>query len=244
MKKIAILFVFVLTVTLFSCESGSSSDKSYKATNPYLREVVVKEVLQTSSYTYLKLKEEEAVYWAAITRKDDIKPGDTYYYDNFMEMKNFPSKELDRTFDNIYFIDRFEDKPFASDKALNEKKKGSPKVGDMEVEKIAPVEGSVSIADLYDNKADYAGKKVKVHGKVVKFTSAVMNKNWIHIQDGTNSGDNFDLTVTTPAFLNNGDIATFEGTVALDKDFGYGYAYDILVEDAELLNVEKSTKLQ
>jgi len=243
MKKIAVLLVLVLTIALFSCESNTSN-KAFKATNPYLREVVVKEVLQTTSYTYLKLKEENAVYWAAITRNDEVKEGDTYYYDNFMEMKNFPSKELDRTFDNIYFIDRFEKEPFPSEKTMNNKQKGSSHVGDMEVENIAPVEGGITIADLYNSKADYSGKKVKVHGKVVKFTSSVMGKNWVHIQDGTNSGDNFDLAITTPAVVNNGDVVTFEGVVSLDKDFGYGYAYDILVEDAELLNVEKSTKLQ
>lgn len=244
MKKLTILSMIIITLALFSCESNKS-DKSYKATNPYLREVTVEQVLQTSSYTYLKLKEEASVYWAAIGRNDSIKEGDTYYYDNFMVMKNFPSKELDKTFDNIYFIDRFEKEPFPSDKMEQQKqKKGSSHVGDMEVEHIDPVDGSITIGQLYNNKDDYAGKKVKVHGKVVKFTQAVMGKNWVHIQDGTNSGDNYDLTITTPAFVNNNDVVTFEGVVALDKDFGYGYAYDILVEDAKLLNIEKSTKLQ
>ena len=232
----------VFMTTLFSCESGSES-KSYKLDNPNLREVVVKEVIHTTSYTYLKMKEEGDVYWGAVPRNDNIVEGNTYYFDSYMEMENFPSKELERTFDNIYFIQTFSDKPFPAAPVMTQDKKGSSLVGDMEVENITPVEGGITVAELFDNKADYAGKTVKVHGKVVKYTSAVMGKNWVHLQDGTVSGNNFDITITTSEVVNNGDVVTFEGVVVLDKDFGYGYAYEILIEDAKLIDVEESTSL-
>ena len=162
-----------------------------------------------------------------------------------MEMKNFQSKELDRTFDNIYFIQSVSDQPYSSAAmVMNENKKGSPKVGDMEVENITPVEGGTTVGELFDNKAELAGKTVRVHGQVVKFTSAVMGKNWVHIQDGTNSGDNIDVTITTADVVKNGDVVTFEGVLNLDKDFGYGYVYEILVEDAKLIEVEESASMQ
>jgi hypothetical protein len=208
-----------------------------------LREVVVKEVIQTTSYTYLKFKEEDAVYWAAVSRNDDISEGNTYYYDSFMEMKNFPSKELDRTFDNIYFIQTLSDKPFPALKPVTEEQKGSPKAADMEVENISPVEGGTTIAELYNNKTDLAGKTVKIHGQVVKFTAAVMGKNWVHLQDGSGSGENIDITITTADVVKVGDVATFEGKVFLDKDFGYGYAYDILIEDAKLIAVDETRSM-
>jgi len=56
----------------------------------------------------------------------------------------------------------------------------------------------------------------------------------VHIQDGTKEGDHFDLTVTTQVYVNAGDIVTFEGVVALDKDFGAGYFYDVIMEEAEI----------
>jgi hypothetical protein len=67
---------------------------------------------------------------------------------------------------------------------------------------------------------------------VVKYSPGIMNKNWVHIQDGTEYDGNYDLTVTTLSEFKVGDIVTLEGKIALDKDFGYGYIYDVLLEDA------------
>ena len=61
-----------------------------------------------------------------------------------------------------------------------------------------------------------------------------MNKNWVHLQDGTKDGDNFDLVITTLDAVNTGDVVIFEGVVTLDKDFGSGYFYEVIVEDALL----------
>jgi hypothetical protein len=63
-----------------------------------------------------------------------------------------------------------------------------------------------------------------------------MNKNWVHLQDGTRDGDNWDLAITTQDIVKTGDIVVFEGVVALNKDFGAGYVYDVILEDAKLKN--------
>jgi len=241
--KVFLMMWAALLLTLVACESGTENkSKSYLLDNPKLREVVVKEVRQTSSYTYLKIKEESAVYWAAVPRREDIKKGGTYYFDSFMEMKNFPSKELDKTFESIYFIDFISDKPFPSAKKAQEKKQenkmGTAKVGQQEVQSVTPAEGGITIGELYANKEKYNGQTVKIRGTVVKYTEAVMNKNWAHIQDGTHSGNDFDLTVTTTGTCDVGDIITFEGKITLNKDFGYGYNYPVLMEDAAILEVE------
>lgn len=81
----------------------------------------------------------------------------------------------------------------------------------------------------------YNGKIVKVRGKVIKINSKIMRKNWIHIQDGTSSNDNFDLTITTDELANIGNVVTFEGKISTNKDFGYGYSYKLIMEDAMLL---------
>lgn len=243
MNKILSFLAVILMVTLLSCESGTNS-KMYEVNNPNLRAVKILDIVQTTNYTYLEMKEEGAVYWGAIPRNENIVKGNTYYFDSFMEMKNFASKELDKTFESVYFIEVIKEEPFAAAAPPMMEQKGTSKVSDMEVEMIEAVEGSTSISDLYLNKADLAGKKVKVHGKVVKFTSGVMGKNWVHIQDGSRTGDLFDLTITTDGVCDIGDVASFEGVIVLDKDFGYGYAYDVLMEDAVMTDFEPGTSLQ
>jgi hypothetical protein len=65
---------------------------------------------------------------------------------------------------------------------------------------------------------------------VVKVNNEVMDRNWVHIQDGTNDSGNFDLTVTTREFVKIDDVIEFEGTVVLNKDFGAGYFYELIME--------------
>jgi hypothetical protein len=99
--------------------------------------------------------------------------------------------------------------------------------------KIEPCADCITIEKLIGNKKDYEGKVIKVKGQVTKYNSGIMGKNWIHIQDGTEHKDGFDLTVTTDIAAALGDIITFEGKISLDRDFGYGYKYDVIMEDAK-----------
>lgn len=101
--------------------------------------------------------------------------------------------------------------------------------------KIEPSEGVTSLADLFKNMKDYSGKTVKVKGKVTKVNPSIMGKNWIHIQDGTSFEEQYDLTVTSDFIPEAGTIITIEGKIALDKDFGYGYSYPILMEEGKLI---------
>ncbi len=100
---------------------------------------------------------------------------------------------------------------------------------------VNPCQGCIKIADLISNKKSYSGKSVKVTGAVTKFNSGIMGKNWVHIQDGSESHGEIDLTITTDGYAELGKIVTFEGTISLDKDFGYGYFYKIIMEDGKLI---------
>lgn len=97
--------------------------------------------------------------------------------------------------------------------------------------KIEKGEGVVSVAELLANKKNYEGKTVTVTGKVTKVNMAIMGKNWIHIQDGTDFEGAYEITVTSVLEPKEGEVITLTGVIALDKDFGYGYLYDILMED-------------
>ena len=91
------------------------------------------------------------------------------------------------------------------------------------------------ISDIYKNKDPLNKQQVTVKGKVVKVSSGIMDKNWFHIQDGSGkeNSKNNDLTVTTTqAAPSVGKTVTVSGTVYKDKDFGAGYFYNVIVEQA------------
>ncbi|MFA5328855.1 MAG: GW dipeptide domain-containing protein [Prolixibacteraceae bacterium] len=204
--------------------------------NAAQHQVKVEEVIQTSKYTYLRVSENGADNWIAVNRQEAA-PGETYYYDKDMEMKNFHSKELNRTFETIYFVQEISKEPIApATNAMSPANHGG-KVNSAKKEgiSIAPADGSISIAQLYANRNDYAGKTIKVKGQVVKINEQVMGKNWIHIQDGSGDANDFDLAITTLDGVKMDDVVTFEGVITLNKDFGAGYFYEIIMEDAKLV---------
>ena len=110
---------------------------------------------------------------------------------------------------------------------------GAPPV----TEPIAPVAGGLTVEQVWADRSALAGKTVTVRGKVVKFNGGIMDRNWLHIQDG--SGDaaegTHDLAVTTSDAAKVGDVVTVRGIVAVDQDFTAGYVYKVMVEKADLL---------
>lgn len=92
---------------------------------------------------------------------------------------------------------------------------------------------AVTVGEAYRNSAKLAGNVVVIRGKVVKVTAGIMDKNWVHIQDGTENEGNYDLTCTTSGDLPSKDaIVTVTGRLATNRDFGAGYFYPVIVEDA------------
>lgn len=101
----------------------------------------------------------------------------------------------------------------------------------------AHASGGLTIADLYAKKSELSGKVITIHGSVVKVSEAIMGKNWIHIQDGSGVKETSDIVFTSATqSAKVGDHVTAKGTVAIDKDFGYGYFYSIIVEEATFSN--------
>ncbi|MCX7174391.1 MAG: hypothetical protein NT159_10810 [Proteobacteria bacterium] len=91
-----------------------------------------------------------------------------------------------------------------------------------------------TIAGVYKDKASLSGKEVRVQGKVVKVNNGIMGRNFLHVQDGTGDKDSNDLTVTSKQTANIGDQVNITGRVLLNKDFGAGYAYPLLLEEASI----------
>jgi hypothetical protein len=103
----------------------------------------------------------------------------------------------------------------------------------VKVEKSTAPNG-YTVAELYAKAASLNKQKVTVRGEVVKVNPNIMGRNWIHIQDGTGdpAKNTYDLVVTSADSAKVGDIISIEGTLATDKNFGFGYKYDVIIEDA------------
>src|SRR5665647_834727 len=241
MKSISFLIIALALLT--SCNNAKVKKTENKPSDhasmlapaaPVMHTVVAKDVIQPTDYTYLLLTEGGQEYWAAESRFEAAK-GKTYYYNAGMEMKNFKSKELNRVFETIQFIQEFSDQPIQEKKQVVLTTKGRQSVEKVDGIKVEPVAGGVKLADLFTNKANYAGKKVKVTGQVVKFSPEIMSKNWIHLQDGSEANGTYDLTITTLETVAVGTVITLEGVLAVDKDFGYGYKYDLILEESKVV---------
>jgi hypothetical protein len=236
--RLKILVVSLALAFIFSACSKKEEAKAPANLNPNAHKVLVKEVLQVTQYTYLRVTEDDREYWIAAS-KQDIQKGATVYYLGSMEMKNFESKELGRKFDSVLFVQQLSPQPILIPETPGtpEGMKATPQRPTIEKINVAVplAKGGITISKLYSNPELYKTKTVFISGKVTKVNSGIMQKNWVHIQDGTASGNNYDLTVTTQDVVNVGDIVTFQGRVSLNKDFGYGYSYKLLLEDATTL---------
>lgn len=193
---------------------------------------VVQEVVQATEYTYLNVKEGDTTCWVAVTKRE-IPKGSTITYAPDVEMKDFFSKDLQRTFESVYFVSAVSMQgEGAMGAAMPMTGHQAATSSDKLTEVIDPVDGGISIADLYGNVATHGGQSVKIRGKVTKVNMAILGKNWIHVQDGTEGAGKYDLTVTTKDVAKVGDVVVVEGGITLNKDFGSGYKYDVIMEDA------------
>jgi len=197
-----------------------------------LQFAVIQEVLQTSNYTYLRVKADTAGQWLAVP-SIKLNVGDTCYYNGGLVMPDFTSKELKRTFHTVVFLEHVSKTPEDAKNPSTGLSGHRTKLttGKMEI-KVEPAAGGITIAELLQNKEVYKDKTVKIRGQVTKFNDGIMGKNWAHLQDGTSFGDKFDLTATLGDTLTIGDLVTVEGRIALNKDFGSGYFFEVLMEDA------------
>lgn len=215
----------------------------------------VAETLDGGGYTYLRLETATGDVWAAIPQAN-LEVGKTVTVYGQMTMQNWQSETLKRKFDSVVFATL--DAPPAAgsasgmaammgghgqeaqqqvaDKVSNSPKDhmAAPEAGPINVPKA---EGGKTVAEIWAAKASMKDAPVVVRGKVVKSLSGIMGKNWIHVRDGSGSraDGTDDITVTTDqAAPKVGDVVLVKGVVRVDKDFGSGYVYPMIIENAKL----------
>ncbi|HLN54137.1 MAG TPA: GW dipeptide domain-containing protein [Lentimicrobium sp.] len=234
MRKFILYFFSLILIVSAGCQRKAKEEAQQLPEGMHAVNVV--DVKQTSQYTYFQVFENGNKFWIA-TNKLDAKEGDVVYYTQAFEMKDFKSRELNRTFESIMFV---------NDASLTYEKPQPQSPGKLNPREIQNLEfakapNGITIEELYAGKEKYNGKEVAIRGMIVKYNRNIMGKNWAHIQDGTKHNESFDLTVTTNDSLTEGKIAVFKGKITLDKDFGYGYKYDVIMEDAKTSEVEDTS---
>jgi autonomous glycyl radical cofactor GrcA len=221
---------------IFSSEpSVSSVSEANTSFEDDLHAVIVKEVLPATRYVYLYVEEGDGQFWIATTKQKYTKGG-TYYYKGGLLKTNFESKEYNRIFDTIYLVSNVVASNHGTDVNndaeidMEPQMKVKPVVDpNLKIEKA----GSIKISELVKNKEKYNGKTVQVSGKCVKINPGIMNRNWIHIADG--SQNDFDLVITSDTFVQEGSIVTMRAVVGLNRDFGAGYKYDLILENGTVV---------
>jgi hypothetical protein len=253
----------VVTLALAACKKPEAPPRPANAPTaaaaapaaaaPQVLRGKIVEKVDVSQYTYLKLATASGDAWAAVQRTDK-KVGEEIGVENAFPMPNFESKELNRKFDVVYFgsiagaggapaapamgaAPAGNEAPPSPAQMAAQHQAAATGPADVKIQKVAKAAGSDAhtVAEVWGQKDKLKGKSVTVRGQVVKFTP-VMGKNFVHLRDGSGSPDkkDNDVTVTTADATAVGDVITAKGTVALDKDFGAGYAYPILIEDAKV----------
>lgn len=200
----------------------------------------VVETMDAGIYTYVALEGGGKRLWAA-GPKTPVALGDEIEIALDMRMEGFESETLGRTFDEIYFVASLEGPGAAGGPGhgadphagLPQFKSG-PEAAAIDPDSIEKPTGGIRIAELWDRRSELVGQEVVLRGRVVKVNSGILGRNWVHVQDG--SGDagkgTHDLTITTEGRASVGDLVTVRGTVAVDRDFGAGYSYELIVEQA------------
>ena len=206
----------------------------------------VLETMNSGGYTYVFMDTGQDQRWVAAL-ETTVAVGDVVQTDPGMVMTGFTSQTLDRTFNAIYFVSGLQNlsrgtqpPAQAAAQASGELPAGHPDIGSdapsAAAAAVETYEDGMDIAYVYANKDQLAGNEITLRGKVVKYNPGILGWNFIHIQDGSGdaaAGDN-DLIVTTKASTAVGETIVLTGNIVLDKDFGAGYSYPVLLEDARI----------
>ena len=238
MKAIVLAALLVSTPLSMVWAAVSAAPATSASASASASTTVTGEVLETKDvppYTYLLLKTKDGETWAAVN-KAEFKKGSSVTIDNAVVMENFESHTLKKTFPVILF--GTVGGTGGAGQAAMSPHGGAPAPVNAGPIKVAKASGAnaYTVAEIVAKAKQLKNKTVVLSGKVVKYNPGIMGKNWIHLQDGSGSAasNSNDILVTSAAPTQIGSVITVSGVVQTDKDFGAGYVYKVLVEDASI----------
>lgn len=227
-------------------DNPTTEQSAHEATNPSMPNAAntsgtVIETMNAATYTYVLVNTGSEKIWAAAPQFP-VKVGDQVVIPEGTPMRDYHSKTLNRDFAVVYFVTSILNKSGGGPAKGTEMPAGHPPAAgsspapQIDVSGVKKADGGMTIGELYAKKANLSGKEVAIRGKVVKFNAQIMGKNWLHVRDGSGDADSRtnDLTITTDVTVAVGDTVLISGKVVLNKDFGSGYKYDVIIEDAKV----------
>lgn len=221
----------------------------------------VREQIPVGPYVYLRLDTERGEEWAAVNDPSadstTVQVGQAVTVYNVMVMEQFASQTLKRTFARIYFGSTNPNAGAGTSGATGAagnapatgaampgvgasgESPGTPAAVDAHVGTVARAagRGAHTVGELFAQQQTLAGTSVSVRGVVVKYNPGVMGMNWIHLQDGSGNATKgtHDVTAISNDVTAVGDTVTVTGTVRLNKDFGAGYVYPLVIDGAKVV---------
>ena len=201
----------------------------------------VAESMDSGGYVYIRL--ENGIWIAA--NHFPVDKGDEIQYSGAMEMNDFESKSLGKTFESILFVS--EAGPLSSGGAVMpempmEGHAGMDKPATAEaptVGEIEPLADGKTVAAIFAESAQLKDQVVSLKARVIKINTSIMGRNWITLQDGTGTEPDNSLLTTSQEEVAPGDLVVAKGTVSTDVDLGYGYQYKVLLEEATFSPVQE-----
>jgi hypothetical protein len=245
-RSTCIVLLIVMASVVATAESAPPSPGS--AAEPLLPEATlnpadptrgkvfgtVVETMDAGRYTYVQIDTGEERLWAAGPHTE-IAVGDPVSVAGGTLMVDFFSKSLDRTFDRLYLVGAIGVPSGEKAAPAGHTAGTAPAAETVDTKGIERPEGGRTVAEILEDRAGLVGQQVVLRGKVVKINMQILGRNWIHVQDGTTGPGGADkVIVTTDGIAEVGNTVLVRGTIVTDKDFGYGYKYDVLVENASV----------
>lgn len=196
---------------------------------------IVAETMDSAGYTYILLKQQGA--WIA-TATLPVSEGDKVSFEGGMEMRNFHSRTLNRTFDSVFFIQGVNVVSQDTDsmhQAAGIEHSDIP----MPASVAAPAPGEIpaladgkTIGDIVATPTALKDQQISLRARVIKVSESIMGKNWVTLQDGTGTEPDNKLLATSAEVVAPGDLVIASGTIRNDIDIGSGYTYKVLLENA------------
>jgi hypothetical protein len=230
MKHQWLNIILMLTVMTFAT-AGRTDDQLMSGT--------VVEHIDVAAYSYLKVQSEDDEQWIAIV-KEPVGEGDLVQFSGGLEMTDFYSETLDRSFASILFVTRATVVRSGDSGAEEFKHPGTSGTAAVnsaaqEVPKIEALEAGLTVHEILSQSKAFKGQDVSLRARVMKVNEAIMGKNWVTLQDGTGTEPDNKLIATTQDVVSVGDTVVVTGVIANDVSLGYGYDYEVLLEEATFI---------
>lgn len=213
----------------------------------------VMDVIHAGRYAYIQIETGKKLVWVAVPGFDGA-PGDKVDVPPGVPVADFQSRTLKRKFDMIYFVGGVrKEGESAPEQQAQKMPQGQaptgsaaenpmmhPSMGELsqgpaiDIGKVEKAKDGQTVSEIITGSKSFNGKQIRVRAKVIKFTPNIMGKNWVHVRDGSGVEGANELIITTTDTVKVGDMVMVSGVVSLDRDYGFGLKYPLIIENAKI----------